>query len=522
MVKGKWLLALALPALLAVIVFCCFYVFSDYRTLSDWYRGLNNCFYRHQHWNEVFFTVNTKRHGNIFCICGIAVAIVLQYYLVKRLIAPGGVLYFEFSKWDVLLALICLLSGTAAWLWGYSLVHQGFDEVFSAVNCASLPPVQTLTYYMLPNNHILFNLLNSTLFHFAGDKVFTGKLISLVCYWGIIILVFAWLSGIIENRILLLVATIAVMLQFPVWGFGFQARGYELYTLAEWFAFFALLRYINTKNSQWLYYYVLACVTGYLCIPVFIYFHAAILVFGLLLMASAKGSVAGFWKVQLVILLIAFLGYLPAICFSGTSALAGNQYVSAQIQGLHQFYHKSLDMFAGYISFYTSNFSAHHYPVEWILFLLPTTLFSFYLNRLAVLCGFFYLAMWLTCIVLAYIMKIYPIDRTMSGQVSISLALTIYVLYLLLSKLSGVLKTRGIAQGALMTILAALGIYFTIANKANASFCLYNNDINLKYDLLMNQGINFIPRGSTIGFSDECFYWYYQCQLRGDKVSKCN
>jgi hypothetical protein len=78
-----------------------------------------------------------------------------------------------------------------------------------------------------------------------------------------------------------------------------------------------------------------------------------------------------------------------------------------------------------------------------------------------------------------------------------------------------------VTNTVLMVLLIVQGIRFGLGNKANASFCLYNNDINIKYDLIVNEGISFIPKGSTIAFSDESFYWYYQCMLRGDRVSKC-
>lgn len=519
-VKSKWLFVISLLGLIPVIVFCCFYLFSNYNYLAVWYLKMNNCFYHHEHWKDSFFTLHTKKEGNIFCLAGLAASTFLLYHLIKHLKKPGGLLKVQCAKWNMLMVMLCILIGTAAWGWGYSLVHQGFDEVFSAVNCASLPPFQTLSYYMLPNNHILFNVLNGTLFHFAGDKVFTGKLISLICYWGIIMVVFAWLSVIIKNRLLLVIATVILSLQFPIWGFGFEARGYELCSLAEWFAFFALLQYINTKNGQWLYYYVLACTTGYLCVPVFLYFHAALLLFGSFSMIGARKADIKFWKTQFSIILIVFLLYLPALCFSGIDALAGNQYVSIHIHSVQEFYNKGIDMFTDYLCFYTSNFTAEH-TIDWVLFFFPLALFCFYRNKLAVLCGFFYLSMWLACIALAYVMKIYPINRTMSGQVSISLALTIYALYLILSKLNNVLNIPVITNGILMIILIALGIHFTMGNKLNISFNLYNNDINLKYDLLMQEGIAFIPKGSSVAFSDECFYWYYQCKLRDDRVSKC-
>lgn len=104
----------------------------------------------------------------------------------------------------------------------------------------------------------------------------------------------------------------------------------------------------------------------------------------------------------------------------------------------------------------------------------------------------------------------------MSGHVSISLPLTIYVLYRLLSKLNDVPKRPIVFNGVLMIMLTAPGIYFTIGNRANAGFRLYNNEINLKYDRLMNEGIKFTPRGSSIALSKECFDWSYQFQVLGE------
>jgi len=202
-------------------------------------------------------------------------------------------------------------------------------------------------------------------------------------------------------------------------------------------------------------------------------------------------------------------------------ALAGNPYVSAQITTAQQFYDKGIDTFGMYLNFYTSEFTKDHAVIDWVLFFAPLALLIFYKNRLAVWGGFFFLGMWLSCILLAGLMKIYPIDRTIGGHLSISLALTIYFFYLLLQKLPGLLKTELVGHTIFIAGLVALGIQFGIGNEANVRAGLYNNDINIKYDLLKHGGIDLIPQGSTVGFSNECFYWYYLCSLRGDKVSQC-
>jgi hypothetical protein len=485
-----------------------------------WYLKMNDCFYGQKYWQDNFFGPNTKQQGNIFCITGLMVCGLLLYLLHRQWKKPVEALTLRLAKQNIGYISVCMLLGTAAWVWGNSLVHQSFDEVFSAVNCASLPPFQTLSYYMLPNNHILFNLLNSVLFIFADDKVFTGKLISLACYLGTILVIFSFGEGFVKNKLLLTVITVVLALQFPVWGFGFEARGYALYTFMAWLAFYCLVQYTRTNYRQWLYYYAVAVIAGYWCLPTFLYFHSAILIFGLFWTVYTRAWDISFWKVQIIIVSVVFLLYLPAICFSGIHALAGNPYVSGHIITLKEFYTGSKVAFNNYLSFFTSNFTQHD-SVDTAVFLLPLCLLCFYKNRMAVLCGLFYLAMWSSCIGVAYIMKIYAIDRALSGHISISFGLTIYILYLILQKLNKVIKSPLLTDTVLIILLVLQGTRFGIGDKVNASFALYNNDINIKYDLIVYEGVDSIPKGSTIAFSDECFYWYYQCRRRGFIVNKC-
>ncbi|MGZ3873322.1 MAG: hypothetical protein ACXVJD_10410, partial [Mucilaginibacter sp.] len=261
--KSKGLAFLGYAGLMLSLLFCVIFLLTDYNRLSHWYIGLGQTFYRLHFWRVDFFTPETKKDGNLFCIAGLLACVILLAFLYRR--RQQEKVNPRLNHRNLLPAIFLILSGIAAWWCGNSLVRPAFDEVFSAVNCAALPPFQALSYYMLPNNHILFNLLNGLFFHFAPDKVFTGRLISLACYLSLIALMFSWLLNLFKNGFLAVAATLALMLQFPVWGFSFQARGYELCTLAAWLAFFALSRYSLFNSARWLNIYVAACVTGYWC-----------------------------------------------------------------------------------------------------------------------------------------------------------------------------------------------------------------------------------------------------------------
>jgi hypothetical protein len=116
-------------------------------------------------------------------------------------------------------------------------------------------------------------------------------------------------------------------------------------------------------------------------------------------------------------------------------------------------------------------------------------------------------------------MRNFPLERSLNGHLSVSLALTVYSIYLILNKLFDRDASPLKVYVFFGIILTGFIIYIIPGNKQNVNSGLYNNDINAKYAFL-NKEIEVIPRGSTIAFSDECFYLYYLCKKRGDKVNK--
>jgi len=235
----------------------------------------------------------------------------------------------------------------------------------------------------------------------------------------------------------------------------------------------------------------------------------------------AKSFDKKFWLSQLFVSAFVYLLYLPAICFSGLQAFTANRYVTATTFTFQAFYKEGLNIFTDYLNYYSSNFILGHNIADLILFLLPLALFFFYKNKVNLLLASFYVAIWLSCITVAYAMKIYPIDRSMGAQINISLALSMYALYLMLFKPGGLLRKRIVINGLMVVFLLALGIHFGIKNQERVNIWLYHNNINDKYDILTHQGIDLIPAGSSVACSDECFYWYYFCQKKGCFVSKC-
>ena len=237
---GKIFPAAGLLFFVLVMGFCAFYVSTGYYHLVSWYTGLNNCFYRHGQWTTDFFSNKTKDAGNLFCIPAFIIALAGAWLMIRKLKAgykrPTEYLEISLRKADVAVAALLVLLSVVAWFWATTLAFPSNDEVFSAVNCAGLHPFQTVSYYMLPNNHLFYNFINNLLFHFVADKVASGRFLSLLFYLAIVLVTFSWLRGLLKSRWLAFLIVVALALQFPVWGFASQARGYELVTLASWLA----------------------------------------------------------------------------------------------------------------------------------------------------------------------------------------------------------------------------------------------------------------------------------------------
>ncbi|MEJ7664465.1 MAG: hypothetical protein WKG07_35595 [Hymenobacter sp.] len=168
---------------------------------------------------------------------------------------------------------------------GATQVPPAYDEVFSAVYCAgSGSLLTTWSYYMLPNNHVLFNLLNGGLFgwlHQSTWLVPTGRLLSGLAYAGTLAVIYRLVAGLTGQRGVGAVLAVLAGLQYSLWGFGFQARGYALYALLHWVALGTLLAYWRQpRQPKWLVINMLAVAAGYAVVPTFLFYHAAQLLAG--------------------------------------------------------------------------------------------------------------------------------------------------------------------------------------------------------------------------------------------------
>jgi hypothetical protein len=309
-------------------------------------------------------------------------------------------------------------------------------------------------------------------------------------------------------------------IQFPVWAFGCQGRGYELLTLCQWVTFISFLKYTLYGNRNWLYLMAAATAIGYFTIPTFLYMDAAILFFAFCVQLASRKIDMRFWLAQLGAAAIVFLLYVPCFSFSGVAAITSNPWMTIH-QTYEQLWGDLVPTCHEFMDYTFCNNGEGYYYVSLALFLFPFTLIFYRNNKMARMFGWFYLCMWGIVIPFTLKMRVYPMDRAMQGQFSITYAFVIYSIYLALVILSKKLNIKYLAQATLIIFLILLGVNY--ANKGRTEIIHYPCHFNsVVWTDMITIGMNtYLPKGSSVTFSHEAFYFYYMCYKNGYNITKC-
>ena len=224
-----------------------------------------------------------------------------------------------------------LLTVAAVRLW--YLLHNPFnpDEQVSADYFAAPGAAVTAGFYLLPNNHVLYNLLAGAVLRLApaGHPELLMRLPSVVLGLAGLVVGFAGLAYVAGTRVAAL-ATVVFQLSPMAVEYATVARGYGPQALcgqAAALATVVLLRGPAGHRLAWAVW-VAASAAGFYCIPTFWYTFAGL--GAALLLAGGRGSrrrrvqtlVAGLGVGALVGLL-----YLPIGWLSGWHLLLANSYV---------------------------------------------------------------------------------------------------------------------------------------------------------------------------------------------------
>ncbi|HEX04227.1 MAG TPA: hypothetical protein ENH10_03600, partial [Bacteroidetes bacterium] len=227
------------------------------------------------------------------------------------------------NKWT--LAFIILLGIGLRWL--YINAPLEYDESFSYLFFASKPLYVTVSYYLLPNNHILYNAFMHLSIQLFDTSAWAVRLPAFI--FGVMAIPLSYMLG---RRVLnvqtgmlaaLLVSTSHWMIRYST-----QGRGYSLQlVLILLMALLAIYLRWSQSRPAWMWMAVLAALTVH-TVPTGVYPVAFIWIW--LLFAMKKGwakriktlVVYGAFAVGLTMLL-----YTPVFIVSGGRSIIANPYV---------------------------------------------------------------------------------------------------------------------------------------------------------------------------------------------------
>ncbi|OUJ74071.1 hypothetical protein BXP70_10030 [Hymenobacter crusticola] len=409
---------------------------------------------------------------------------------------------FVRADWPWLIGVTLL--GTGLWTWGALYTPPTHDEVFSALYCAGNESLfVTWSYYMLPNNHVLFNLLNGSMFgwlHHLPWLVTTGRILSGLAYLGTLAVVY-WLMGRFTGRRWAGAgaATLA-SLQYSLWGFGFQARGYALYALLHWIALAALLGYWRQPRRAWLMLNAGAIVAGYATVPTFLFYHAAQLAAAVIVQVRLRRYDGRFWLAQGGALVLAGGFYLPAVGFSGLAAISANPYVRPFQGSLAEFITQTWPDFKSYASYCFGEMDLGPWPA-YVLALVPLSLLA---HRRFWQLGLVYAA-WLLVLVGGILgLRHIIFHRNLLGLFSVALVLAPFTVGVWLAR-----WRSWAGLGGVLLIVGGLGVGLVRHNPVSEPTALYFYDLEGGY-AAVQQRLSALPdRWASVAFLEESFYPYW-------------
>lgn len=306
---------------LIVVVYAITYNWHDYNTLVANFSGDSPTFYHESTWSSDFFTPTTKAFGNVFStLLALSMTITSVYWGLTTKSNESRSINLNFSI-DQLFIVVISMAICAFFTYN---IPYAYDEVFSAFHFAEVSPWIAWSHYPLPNNHVLFNVINALVVKILGvEAIMSGRLLSAFFYVIASVAIYSLTSFITENRLGRILITCLSIISLPILGFATQARGYSLMTLTAISATYSILKGLDKYFAL----YSISMVVGMCVMPSYLYFWLGFSLAILWIHGSEKQLVFKWLKHSWLTLLMILAFYLPVLSFSGLNALIDNKYV---------------------------------------------------------------------------------------------------------------------------------------------------------------------------------------------------
>lgn len=503
-------IALRIAMFIPFVIFCIYYLSHSRAELLEDFLAKGGCFYRQEKFSAITFNETVKTTGNMLCIVSIPLALFFSLFIFRffsfSIFTKSLERLKNFKKsifWIIALLASCIAFAT----FGFSYTAMCTDEAFSALNFAKQPLVRLISYYPIPNNHIFFNLLNHFWCNFFTNSFVSGRVLSIVFYCLLICGNFFLFYHFTKNNFISFLCCLLLSLQFIVWGFGHQGRGYALCHLLQWIGFVCFYYYFfSNRNSKHeaLGVLIFCNVIGMWTVPVYLYFIVFQVLSATIICLFRRKLFFQFWLALLLSGIGVFLVYLPAFCYSGIGSLLGGGYNTGK--SLSEIGKISWGYFYDLVTLQTFNFLNPFKSLALVFFILPFILIFFFRNLFASFSKFvlLYGMIWISMVFMVLIMRQFPVFRGMGFQMHFSLLILLLIAGHCVVQIHENWKTE--TQVFLTVFTLFLCVRMMNFNKEMSPTVLYGQDTRAFLNGLESLPQDFKP-DATVWLSDESFMW---------------
>ncbi|RKY36024.1 MAG: hypothetical protein DRP73_04055, partial [Candidatus Omnitrophota bacterium] len=198
----------------------------------------------------------------------------------------------------------------------------GYDEALSFLVFGCKPLKESLTNYVIPNNHLfhtfLVHMVTAVLPPYPWIirlPAFVAGVVMVPCSYFVFELLYSPQIALLASG---MITASSILVEYSV-----SARGYTLMIVCFLLSLGAMLKVMRDDRFKWWFLFVISSVLGFYTMPVMIYpFGFTLLLIPLVFKTRInKKFVNKFLLAILIISLVVFILYLPVVCKTGINRL---------------------------------------------------------------------------------------------------------------------------------------------------------------------------------------------------------
>lgn len=203
------------------------------------------------------------------------------------------------------------------------------DEMYSYMFMIRPGYATVLTYYPDTNNHIFFNLIAKTFDLVFNDIFWSMRLPSLLAYFLLLLLIFAFLKRYFSFQVAILAVILSSFLA-PSGFYSMQGRGHLFIDLLSFIHLFAFWFWYRYRERFYANIFIISGSLAFYTAPIFLYLWVSVGFWALYLLRKEPRSILKLIYFELILGGLVFVFYMPVFLGSGMDKFFMSQHYKRQ------------------------------------------------------------------------------------------------------------------------------------------------------------------------------------------------